>query len=670
MNKLNTPLACCIIALLGCLTLELLAAEDANSVGIVSEVKVLSDKVPDVSSIDAWKKSYIKDGMTDEQKAIAVWETVATFQHQDGCANEYLQYENCVVDPIKTFNVYGHAYCGMAAAHSSLLARYIGLESRGWTIPHHVINELKYDNAWHLMDSSLICYFPKADGKAASVEELIAGTKEWFAKNPGFTDKDKDGKEIANDAKLRAFQKEGNWQGWKKGPEIFLKSPQLSDSGWIPGMCCGWYALMECYDGSTLFPYEMASSQGYRVNIQLRKGEKLTRNWSHKNLCMEGLPGCRNSKVGEGDLAYSAKMFKDLAPGRIGNGTLEYDVPLATGEFKSGALQIENLASKADDKSDPAVHLADAAKDGSLIIRMPCSYVYHTGQLALKSVVPPGGEISVQLSDNNGLDWKDVAKITDSGDKTIDLKKFVFLRYDYRLKFVFKGKGTGLDALKITHDIQHSQRPLPALDKGENKLHFSAGTEGTVTIEPSVHPANKDKQVILADFHPTATGAITVTDAPVVSNGAGDLTFPIETPGDMRRIRFGTSGRVNDKHDKWTFQVSFDDGKTFKTVDTLQGPARFASKWMTFADVPAGTRKALVRYAGEGVSAAMLFGLRIDADYTEPHSGFKPIKITYTWEENGQIKQDAHIAKQANEDYTITCGEKPLMKSITLEWAE
>ena len=31
------------------------------------------------------------------------------------------------------------------------------------------------------------------------------------------------------------------------------------------------------------------------------------------------------------------------------------------------------------------------------------------------------------------------------------------------LKFEMTGAGTGLDALSIRHDIQHSQRPLPAL---------------------------------------------------------------------------------------------------------------------------------------------------------------------------------------------------------------
>ena len=640
----------------------------AGEVGIVSNVKIVSDKVPDVSSMEAWKKSFITDGMSDEEKAIAVWKTVASFQHQDACVNEYMQNEESVQDAIKIFNVYGHSYCGMASAHVMSLARYAGLEARGWTVTHHVVSEIKHDNAWHLYDSSLVCYFPKPDGHAASVEELVAGTNAWYAQHPGYADTNKDGKLAGIDAKLREFHQAGGWQGWKKGPPIFMNSKQLSDSGWFPASTHGWYSVMECYDGSTLSPYEMGFSQGYQVNVQLRKGERLTRNWSNKGLCMEDKPGCIDGKVGEGSLAYSAKLFGDIAPGRVGNGTLEYNVPLGYGEVADSAIQAENLAFRGDNKGGVALHLKNVEQPGVLVIRMPSSYVYLTGQLAVKSVINAGGEIKIEFSENNGLDWKEIAKWTNSGDQTIDLKPFVYRRYDYRVRFTLKGESTGIETLKFTHDIQHSQRALPALAQGENKIAFSAENEGTITIEGSVHPSSKGKQLIYTDFHPVANG-IDITKEPAVKAASGEITFPVETPGDMTRIRFGLSGRVHDAKDNWDLQVSFDDGKTFKTIDSMKGPARFASKFTSVA-APAGTRKALVRYAATQCTVAMIFDLRIDADYAEPHGGFRPVKVTYTWEEAGQLKQNVHVATKADESYTITCGAKPLMKSLVVELPE
>ena len=69
-------------------------AAEKQPVGVVSHVKVLSDKVPDVSSLEAWKKSFLKEGMSDKEKALAVWRSVVMFQHQDIPPAEFLQTEN------------------------------------------------------------------------------------------------------------------------------------------------------------------------------------------------------------------------------------------------------------------------------------------------------------------------------------------------------------------------------------------------------------------------------------------------------------------------------------------------------------------------------------------------------------------------------------------------
>ena len=81
-------------------------------------------------------------------------------------------------------------------------------------------------------------------------------------------------------------------------------------------------------------------------------------------------------------------------------------------------------------------------------------------------------------------------------------------------------------------------------------------------------------------------------------------------------------------------------------------------------------RPVFFHWASDSSSLACFFDYRIDADYQEPRGGFRPIKVTYQWEENGQPKQDVHIARQAHESYAITCAGKPTMKAIVLEWAE
>src|SRR5689334_17594271 len=184
---------------------DMKAAPGNSQVGMVCRVKVVSDKVPDMTNLETWKKHWIKDGMSDAEKAMAVWKTVRTFQHQEAPPNEYLQNETAVQDPFKIFNVYGYSLCSIASCDIECLARYAGLKARGRIINSHSVPEIFYDGEWHLLDASLLTYFPKADGKLASVDEIMAGVKEWYDKNPGFK---------GNDAKLREFMRGG---GWRKG---------------------------------------------------------------------------------------------------------------------------------------------------------------------------------------------------------------------------------------------------------------------------------------------------------------------------------------------------------------------------------------------------------------------------------------------------------------------
>src|SRR5262249_50559593 len=113
------------------------AAGSPDQVGVVCHVKVVSDKVPDMTNLETWKKQYLKDGMSDAEKAMTVWKTVRTFQHQEAPPNEYLQNEEAVQDPFKIFNVYGYSLCSIASCDIECLARYAGLKARGRIINSH-----------------------------------------------------------------------------------------------------------------------------------------------------------------------------------------------------------------------------------------------------------------------------------------------------------------------------------------------------------------------------------------------------------------------------------------------------------------------------------------------------------------------------------------------------
>jgi hypothetical protein len=655
----------CPLALPSANPTEEVRRDAAPPIGVVSHITVLSDKVPDVSNLEAWRQSFLHDSMTDQEKALAVWRSTVMFQHQDAPPFEFLTNEQVVQDPLKIFNVYGYSFCSVASCDIECLARYAGLRARGWGILHHSVPEVYWDGAWHLLDASLINYFPKKDGTIASVEEIMVAIRDWYDQHPGYK---------GDNAKLLALQRRDGWTGWKQGPELLARCPFYDASGFWPARTHGWNTTMQEYDGRAdgsrtgkAFLYEYGYAQGYQVNIQLRRGERLTRNWSnrglHINMTDSKAPGCLTGKTGIDSLAYTPK-YGDLAPGRIGNGTLEYDVPVNSAAYRSEALTAENL-------DDAAVRVHDAARPATLVLRMPSSYVYLSGTLTFTAAVGDGGSVVVWFSDNNGLDWKEVARVDAAGERRVDLSPLVLRRYDYRLRFVFQGAGTGLDALKIVHDLQHSQRPLPALGQGANTITFRAGpAEGTVTVEGATNLASKGKQLVWTDFHPEVSGFTKGDRLLIDRSGTGALTFPLATPGDLVRLRFGAHYCAYDAADGLDYRMSFDSGKTWKTAGRAAGPTRGNCTYVVFSDVPAGVRQALVRYAGTRRNTTGIFNFRIDADYREPLGGFRPVRVTYKWEEDGQTKQDVHVARKPREKYAIHCAAKPVMKSIVLELAE
>jgi len=237
-----------------------------------------------------------------------------------------------------------------------------------------------------------------------------------------------------------------------------------------------------------------------------------------------------------------------------------------------------------------------------------------------------------------------------------------------------KGSGAELNSLKITNDIQHSQRALPALALGENTITFGAGAqEGTITIEGAMDLSAEDagKQLRYADFRPKVDG-FDLNQMPR-SEGKGSVTFPVKTPGDIARIRASNYFLSQGTDSMFLIEVSFDNGQTWTTIDQptkddlWQTGRKFVSRYATASDVPAGTKAALVRYRATGNNTTVLCNARIDADYKEPSGGFRPVQITYIWEEGGLEKKDVHIANSPSETYKINCESTPVMKSIVLE---
>lgn len=118
--------------------------------------------------------STIHTGMSDEEKALAIWRMVAVSGFDYSFPYNHRLQDN--VDP-KALVTFPYFLCGEKAGMVANLAAILGLESHIVVLKGHVVAEIKYDNGWHMFDASENCFFKNEAGKIVSVEELNNNTE-------------------------------------------------------------------------------------------------------------------------------------------------------------------------------------------------------------------------------------------------------------------------------------------------------------------------------------------------------------------------------------------------------------------------------------------------------------------------------------------------------------
>lgn len=129
----------------------------------------------DLSTIDAILASILREGMTDEQRARAIWEFGRTSAYAWFPYSDFAPESN---DPVRFFGSYGYGLCSdFSAALAGLYVR-AGFRVRIWAVglpSGHVVPEVFFDDGWHVMDANRDVLFLERDGRTiAGMETLIA----------------------------------------------------------------------------------------------------------------------------------------------------------------------------------------------------------------------------------------------------------------------------------------------------------------------------------------------------------------------------------------------------------------------------------------------------------------------------------------------------------------
>src|SRR5271155_4952957 len=160
---------------------EVAGDEPAAPGARLNNLKVLSDKIDDVTTVENILKSFVKLGMSDAERSKAIWTAAVKYRHQTSPPNEFLAPDWETHDPVKIFNVYGYCMCCCCSSLVEALNREDGREARGRILNGHSVPEVKYGGGWHMFDGSLITFFPRPDnGVAASVDEIAVAVADWY----------------------------------------------------------------------------------------------------------------------------------------------------------------------------------------------------------------------------------------------------------------------------------------------------------------------------------------------------------------------------------------------------------------------------------------------------------------------------------------------------------
>jgi hypothetical protein len=636
--------------------------------GRVNQLKVLSDKIDDVTTIENIVKSFAKPGSSDQERAKGLWKAIIRYRHQTTPPNEHLAGDWEAHDPVKIFNVYGYCMCCCCSALVEALNREDGREAQGRILNGHSVPEVRYKNGWHMFDGSLINFFPRPkDGVIASVDEIAAVVAEWYAKNPGFQ---------KNGDKIFQLMRKDRWEGWKSGPPLLSSCP-FYRKGYLPARTHGWDSTMAEYDRKSEV-YEYGYQVGHRALFSLRPGESFVREAGnrrlHVNMDVDPNWDGLKARAPENDLVYLKEFLPGYRGGLAANGIHRYAPNLAKGDLERGAEVFDNLTSG----STPALKVKRSGQPGVAVIPMISPYVYLGGTLKITAIGRSASDqVTVSISTNNGRSFVPIysAAAGKRTEATVDLKEKIFRRYAYWLRIELTG-GAGLDSFQVENDFQHAPRTMPWLDKGKNTITVAADGDPaiatrTISCRITTDPTfNKNET--------TATMGVTFDnvnlqyDACWWKGGTGVMTVPVELPGDLVALGFSTQFRARSEKDRVRVTASTDSGRSWREVAVLKGPTQGRTEHVRVNKWAPKARKALLRFEMTGNNTAGVQSFRVDADYLDPMAAktAQPFRVVHRWKENGRERTHTETIARLPAKYTIQAGADPEMVSVSYEMGQ
>ncbi len=359
--------------------------------------------------------------MSERDKARAIWEFQRANRFHASAADTP---EN--QDPVKMFNVYGYTLCGDDAPVLADLWRLAGLKTRAGYPAGHVLSEVWYDGAWHLLDGDEHGIYLHRDNATIASEEDLVRDHDLVKRTHTYS--------------------------------ILIRDNRRMDE---------FSASLFVHDGPRGAVH--ASHVGHTMAMTLRPGEALEWGWSHSG---------KHHHYGPGLL----EGWGDTFLARLRNGFWSYTPPLRQACARRGIHSSANVVWSSA-PNEPALSAEKPGEPAWVIWELRSPYCFVGGELTVSAQLGPDDNESLSFS-ADGQKWTSLGTLA-SGTTKVPLdpqfpgKGPALYRYFVKveLKASRPGRRSGLDAITFRNDLQMSAYALPSLRVGENTIAYSDETK-------------------------------------------------------------------------------------------------------------------------------------------------------------------------------------------------
>jgi len=424
----------------------------------VANPHVKTNTSVDWRTVDSVIASTVKDGMTDEQKVLAVFHAVRRmFVH--GPTPRHLAY-----DFHKVMHVLGTGACLTMTTPLHVLYERMGYKTQSWVHDGHHMMQVHYGGQWHCLDPHMTfyCYDRSTPRKIASVEQLqndrtlaFDAVKEGRA-GPGYLLCGDSPKWFAGKQGRWVLERGGRWPKMKIDEpfgKITLRRGETYIRTWQPGMHwfkAGWLERDGCGPIHHCGPADRKDSA----------------NWPLFE------PHAAKPPVGSHKNRTYYKIY--------GAGRLVYEPDLA--EHYGDAVVARPNIKSVRGGGGTVLAQGKTSQPGEVTFSVHCPYVITAGELALATSHPD--KLTASVSTDKGKTWKALAlKQAEKGGYSAGFVDEVNGSWDgYWLKIALTG-GATVGRLKLVSHFQLNRFSLPYLLPGRNVVSVSADSYGSpVTV--------------------------------------------------------------------------------------------------------------------------------------------------------------------------------------------